>query len=154
MSEGNVAMESKPVSRPITEGEAPKGPMPTPQSAGRRDDLSRDESGRLFPLIEGIREAEENGELLAAVEAVQQQEQHSKQDFLPPQILDALRKTSKRNPKMQSKVKQQIVKLENRRFSQKMSGCPPPSNLWNYPQVRSKLKHLTEQPPSLSGAGK
>ncbi|XP_065830228.1 axonemal dynein light chain domain-containing protein 1-like [Oscarella lobularis] len=139
MSEGNVAMESKPVSRPITEGEAPKGPMPTPQSAGRRDDLSRDESGRLFPLIEGIREAEENGELLAAVEAVQQQEQHSKQDFLPPQILDALRKTSKRNPKMQSK---------------KMSGCPPPSNLWNYPQVRSKLKHLTEQPPSLSGAGK
>ena len=93
--------------------------------------------GLLLPSIGGKRDVVDRNEdsgLLAAVAALREQS-----DCLPAEILDALRKTSKRPLQYQRKT---------------TVPCPPPSNLWNFPHRRTKLRHLTDNPPCVAGAGK
>lgn len=114
--------------------EVPLGPKSSPLTKSRPSDAEKLSGRVLLPYIDGNRERSDEFGLLAAVAACRQQS-----DCLPAQLLDALRKTSRRPLQQQQK---------------RITTCPPPSNLWNFSHRRTKLRHLTDNPPCLSGAGK
>ena len=138
MNSTELAADSATVDPSPRKNEAPVGHKSSSLSRHRLSDADELQGRFLLPSIEGTKDVVERSDNSGLLKAVAACKQYSDYDCVPAELLDALRKTSRR-PLTQH---------------QKKSACPPPSNVWNFPQRRAKLKHLTDNPPSLSGAGK
>ena len=74
-------------------------------------------------------------------------------DFLPSELLFALKRHDKpiSSPRRRAKFS---LSPEKPQLSGKLKGVKAPSRLWGYSSRRGRLKHLTNAPPCICGAGK
>ncbi|XP_071802778.1 axonemal dynein light chain domain-containing protein 1-like isoform X1 [Asterias amurensis] len=70
-------------------------------------------------------------------------------EFIPEEILNAL--TNIPSPGVKEKLKQKgVQKAKNKAIK---AGAPS-ANMWNFPNRRRRFQHLTDQPVSMTGAGR
>ncbi|XP_038045386.1 axonemal dynein light chain domain-containing protein 1-like isoform X3 [Patiria miniata] len=70
-------------------------------------------------------------------------------EFIPEEILNAL--TNIPVPGVKEKLKQKGVQKAKAKVPK---GGAPAANMWNFPNRRRRFQHLTDQPLSMTGAGK
>ncbi|XP_041480916.1 axonemal dynein light chain domain-containing protein 1-like isoform X4 [Lytechinus variegatus] len=73
-------------------------------------------------------------------------------DFIPEDILNALTQLPK--PVSKDKLKAPGKAKSSFPTDQKAIKSGPPANVWNFPSRRRKFQHLTDQPVSVTGAGR
>lgn len=78
-------------------------------------------------------------------------------DFLPSDLLLALKRQDNTGGQLYTPRKGTKLSLspkEEAQLSVRLKGVKPPPKLWGYTSRRARLKHLTNAPPCICGAGK
>ncbi|XP_071499179.1 axonemal dynein light chain domain-containing protein 1-like [Diadema antillarum] len=136
-------------------GELPKAPDPTP--------MPLDTGPTTSPALrkdKGIIAKQENGgsplpELRSSDAYVDRSKPlptSLQSDFIPEDILNAL--TNLPKPANKDKLKTPGKGKSSFSTDPKTIKSGPPANVWNFPNRRRKFQHLTEQPVSVTGAGR
>ncbi|XP_030853355.1 axonemal dynein light chain domain-containing protein 1 isoform X2 [Strongylocentrotus purpuratus] len=130
----------------------PPDPTPMPSESGPNSPVLRKEKGVISKL-------ENEGSPLPELRSSDYYIDKTKplptslqSDFIPEDILSALTQLPK--PVGKDKLKAPGKAKSTFPTDQKAIKSGPPANVWNFPSRRRKFQHLTDQPVSVTGAGR